>query len=227
MVVVMLMTIILPCILNITSAEDMKEVQETHELQLKKTYSQGNLETLMKHFKKWTGKDEPKILYFGDSAKSDIYPTKTIAKWDVAAVLEEMETEGMVTTSHNQLDEDDGSPKRKRPKLLELEVEEGKEEVLLSDQWGSLFTDNALLGQPCINGTANTAKHTDEPIKTEGHFYHEMDTFWGDLIRQCSTIAIPTADFITGLTKDHEFSTFSESFFGGFYPGVPKSLLID
>jgi hypothetical protein len=41
----------------------MKEVRETHELQLNTIYSQGNLETLMKHLKVWTGKEVPKVSY--------------------------------------------------------------------------------------------------------------------------------------------------------------------
>ncbi|KAK3738461.1 hypothetical protein QZH41_017091, partial [Actinostola sp. cb2023] len=222
---------------SMKSVKGMDEVRESSELQFNKIYSQGNLETLMKHLKTWSEKDDPRVLFFGDSVKSDIYPTYTLAKWDVVAVLEEMEVEGMVTTIHDEGDNEDG-PKRKRPKLMELVVEEGKEDVLLSSQWGSMFTDNALSSS---DHSAKTKPHDDVIIRTEGHYYHEMDTFWGDLIRQCSTIAIPTIEFIAVLAvfhpsycaiilhlpKDYDFDTFGDSSFGGFYPGVPKSLLID
>ena len=36
------------------------------------------------------------MLYFGDSLKCDLYPSAVLAKWDVALILEEMETEGLV-----------------------------------------------------------------------------------------------------------------------------------
>jgi len=49
------------------------------------------------------------VLFFGDSAKSDIYPSSVVAKWDVVAVLEEMEVEGMVTTCYEQVKHDSKS----------------------------------------------------------------------------------------------------------------------
>ena len=36
------------------------------------------------------------VLYFGDSMRSDLYPSVVHGKWDVATILEEMESEGMV-----------------------------------------------------------------------------------------------------------------------------------
>ena len=37
------------------------------------------------------------MLFFGDSIRSDLYPSAVFGKWDVITVLEEMESEGMVT----------------------------------------------------------------------------------------------------------------------------------
>lgn len=40
-----------------------------------------------------TGKADPKVLYFGDSQRSDIIPSKVHAGWDTVMVLEEMACE--------------------------------------------------------------------------------------------------------------------------------------
>jgi len=36
-------------------------------------------------------------LFFGDSIRSDLYPSAVFGNWHVITVLEEMESEGMVT----------------------------------------------------------------------------------------------------------------------------------
>lgn len=81
-----------------------------------------------------------------------------------------------------------------------IEIEKNKEEVLLSNQWGSFFThdDTALNGVikdcgQCINNIMDgffVCKTTKER--------REMNTFGGDVIQKYSTIAIPRIDFITG-----------------------------
>ncbi|XP_032229401.1 5'-nucleotidase domain-containing protein 1 [Nematostella vectensis] len=259
--------------------EDGKEIRAVDELHLGGIYSQGNNKTFMQHIRKWIGKANPRVLYFGDSAKSDIYPTFMLARWESAAVLEEMETEGMVTLHPPQGYEENGEPKRKRAKLVDIEIEEGKDEVLLSRQWGSLFTDdgigpdvdgnspdatkepsnnkkslyvenklsdecNGIPGQEQFAAKANDPKtktiapdildaavvhmkHTEAAMREfeaiDSTEVREMNTFWGDMFRRCSTIAIPTLDFIASLPADHEFGTF-DAVHSGFYPGVPKSL---
>ena len=78
-----------------------------------------------------------------------------------------------------------------------IEIERHKEEVLLSNQWGSFFADA---------GTAQE-KDCDHRINSvlDGFFVcnkakerREMNTFWGDVIQKYSTITIPRIDFITG-----------------------------
>ena len=81
-----------------------------------------------------------------------------------------------------------------------IEIEKNKEEVLLSNQWGSFFShdDNAETGpskncEQCINNVMDgflVCQKTKER--------REMNTFWGDLIQRHSTVAIPRIDFITG-----------------------------
>lgn len=57
-----------------------------------------------------------------------------------------------------------------------------KEEKILvaSSRWGSFFT------HPRSNEQVNNAKQ------------HPLNTFWGDLIRKYSKIAIPLLDYIAG-----------------------------
>ena len=78
-----------------------------------------------------------------------------------------------------------------------IEIERHKEEVLLSNQWGSFFADAGTAQDKdcdhCINNVldgffvCNKAKER-----------REMNTFWGDVIQKYSTITIPRIDFITG-----------------------------
>lgn len=81
-----------------------------------------------------------------------------------------------------------------------IEIEKSKEEVLLSNQWGSFFTHD----DTALNGVI---KDCDQSINNimDGFFVckttkerREMNTFGGDVIQKYSTIAIPRIDFITG-----------------------------
>ena len=81
-----------------------------------------------------------------------------------------------------------------------IEIEKNKEEVLLSNQWGSFFShdDSAETGSTedcnqCINNIMDGFFVCQETKERR-----EMNTFWGDLIQRHSTIAIPRIDFITG-----------------------------
>ena len=75
--------------------------------------------------------------------------------------------------------------------------------MLLSDQWGSLFTDSS-----CSHISSHHGDITDEDVnvidsavkqhKEERPLLRELDTFWGNMIQKYSTIAIPRIDFIAG-----------------------------
>ena len=62
-----------------------------------------------------------------------------------------------------------------------------KEEKLLiaSSQWGSFFT------HPKNNQNGNS--------NSDGR--HEINTFWGDVIKTYSCLAIPLLDYLTGNSK--------------------------
>ncbi|XP_078356081.1 5'-nucleotidase domain-containing protein 1-like, partial [Oculina patagonica] len=196
-----------------------KEICTVQELKENKIYSRGNHKEFTAFLQKQTNQDNPKVLYFGDSIKSDLYPSAVFGDWHVVTVLEEMESEGMVTCENEENSVEDGpSSKKARLMIHEIEIEKNKEEVLLSKQWGSFFvhhkdTQNGFIHN-VLDGNYAGGKETGR---------REMNTFWGDLIQKYSTIAIPRIDFITELQLDYTFKPFSDSK-GGFFPGSPKSL---
>lgn len=207
-----------------------KEAGVAEELRESGIFSRGNHKDFMEFLKKEIKKDKPKVLYFGDSLRSDL-PSAMYSDWHVITVLEEMESEGIVVQHSAEPEEqndlfDDG-PKLKKPRHLihdHIEIEKSKEEVLLSNQWGSFFWHNTEQ-----NGDAEDRSHCINNVM-DGFFVCEkaskrrqINTFWGELIEKYSTIAIPRIDFITELPLDYQFEPFSSSS-GGFFPGSPKSL---
>lgn len=161
-------------------------------------YNRGNSRTFEEVVKRRLGKDSLKVVYFGDSMKSDIFPPCVYAKWDTVAVLEELEAEEVHFHKNNTQPSD-----CKKPKLTPLLKEE--KILVASSRWGSFFT------HPRSNEQVNNAKQ------------HPLNTFWGDLIRKYSKIAIPLLDYIAELPIDHRFLSFSSGQ-SGFYPSAPRSL---
>ncbi|XP_010164252.2 5'-nucleotidase domain-containing protein 1-like, partial [Antrostomus carolinensis] len=53
-------------------------------------YSQGNAIQLYELLKKMTGKLDPKVVYFGDSMHSDIFPARHYSNWETVFILEEL-----------------------------------------------------------------------------------------------------------------------------------------
>ncbi|CAH1799056.1 unnamed protein product [Owenia fusiformis] len=186
------------------------EKEPVQELNMGATYSQGNHKILKQFLKKATGVDDPKILFFGDSLRSDVFPAKMYVNWDTVVVLEEMEIEGMLgfdVKGQVQSDrEDDDEPRKKKMKYTGPSVEEA--EFLASSKWGSFFYDNSCMG------------------KEEGKGPKMMNTFWGYLIRRYSDISIPQLDYIVDFPMDHEYNVFDHEDYKreGFYPGIPKIL---
>ncbi|XP_068707515.1 5'-nucleotidase domain-containing protein 1-like [Montipora foliosa] len=207
-----------------------KEAGVAEELKESGIFSRGNHKDFMEFLKKEIKKDKPKVLYFGDSLRSDL-ASAMYSDWHVITVLEEMESEGIVVQHSAEPEEqndlfDDG-PKLKKPRHLihdHIEIEKSKEEVLLSNQWGSFFwhnteqTGDAEDSSHCINNVMDGFFVCEKASKRR-----QINTFWGELIEKYSTIAIPRIDFITELPLDYPFEPFSSSS-GGFFPGSPKSL---
>ena len=89
----------------------------------------------------------------------------------------------------------------------------------MSTQWGSMFTDLEVeipgggteTPPGDVRGTSDSCSGTDgkaghktvvDLLRVEADkediILSELNTLWGELIRKCSSIAIPRIDFITG-----------------------------
>ncbi|XP_064607332.1 5'-nucleotidase domain-containing protein 1-like [Liolophura sinensis] len=195
------------------------EKEPLTDLQLHGHYSQGNAEELSKFIGKVTGKSDPKIVYFGDSVRSDVFPTKSKVNWNVVLIIEEMEAEGYTLHDVNvsrDADNDGEEPRHKRRRHEDVclsTLDPLEKDYLLSKEWGSFFTDKA---NPRL-----------DPDNHKGPHRH-MNTFWGWAISQYSDIAIPNIEYITELPLDHKFWSFGPGSRSqdmlGFHPGVPLSL---
>ncbi|XP_013385820.1 5'-nucleotidase domain-containing protein 1 [Lingula anatina] len=204
-----------------------KEREPVQKLERNHTYSQGNLKGLVSFLQEQTEKENPKVAFFGDSLRSDVFPSKMYANWETVYVLEEMETEGMVgyeCTSKGQKHtievqiEDDGEPKTKKMKTVQHELPSKEEQAFLSSSlWGSFFRDETL---EHLNSNETKPK-TD----SEAKFKH-MNTFWGYLTRKYADIAVPQLEYIADFPLDHKYQVFDHEneHKSGFYPGIPKPL---
>ncbi|XP_032130284.1 5'-nucleotidase domain-containing protein 1 [Sapajus apella] len=149
-----------------------------------------------------TGKPEPKVVYFGDSMHSDIFPARHYSNWETVLILEELRG-------------DEGA-RRKRPEESEPLEKKGKYEGpkakplnTSSKKWGSFFIDSVL-------GLENTE---DSLVYT-----------WScKRISTYSTIAIPSIEAIAELPLDYKFTRFSSSNSktAGYYPNPPLVLSSD
>ncbi|XP_071818580.1 5'-nucleotidase domain-containing protein 1-like isoform X2 [Apostichopus japonicus] len=181
-----------------------KEGDPVSSLKSGEYYSQGNVETFHKYLEEVTGKAEPKIMYFGDSLRSDTFPTSKFAHWTNVLILEEMEAEGLGPYPEHQLNGKD-EPVAKKPKY---EGPSGTEkEFVTSKKWGSFFT------HPMGESSSKPSQPT-------------MNTMWGYFIRKYASLAVPQLDYIADLPLDYKFSTFDSDSTGlaGFYPCPPACL---
>ncbi|XP_027704483.1 5'-nucleotidase domain-containing protein 1 [Vombatus ursinus] len=114
--------------------ENDEERGTLHSLDKPGWYSQGNSDHLYKLFKKMTGKEQPKVAYFGDSMHSDIFPACHYSNWETVLILEELrEDEGMASEREEPLE-----------KKGKYEGQQKKPLNSFSKEWGSLFVDGNL-----------------------------------------------------------------------------------
>nr|XP_023419414.1 5'-nucleotidase domain-containing protein 1 [Cavia porcellus] len=139
-----------------------------------------------------TGKPQPKVVYFGDSMHSDIFPASHYSNWETVLILEELRGE-----------------EGEKPEQLEPLEKRGKYEGLkakplntLSKKWGSFFIDSIA-----------------ERESTEDSLVY---TWSSNKISTYSTIAIPSIEAIAELPLDYKFTRFSSnsSKTAGYYPLV-------
>lgn len=90
----------------------------SEELELGKSYNQGNWQDLLQYFSRITEKNNPKCLYVGDNLLQDIYAPYNRAKCDTMTISVEHLSEGLHTHDFYKIDND----------------------MINSSVWGSFFT---------------------------------------------------------------------------------------
>uniref|UniRef100_K9IKC7 5'-nucleotidase domain-containing protein 1 n=1 Tax=Desmodus rotundus TaxID=9430 RepID=K9IKC7_DESRO len=176
--------------------EDDEEQEALPSLDKPGWYSQGNAVHLHELLKKMTGKPEPKVVYFGDSMHSDIFPARHYSNWETVLILEEL-------TGDRDWKPEEVEPLEKKGKY---EGQKSKPLYSLSDKWGSFFIDST-------SGLENT-----EDVLVYTWSCKRISTY--------STIAIPSIEAIAELPLDYEFTRFSSSNSNtaGYYPSPPLVL---
>ncbi|XP_027754442.1 5'-nucleotidase domain-containing protein 1 isoform X2 [Empidonax traillii] len=162
-------------------------------------YSQGNATQLFDLLKKITGKLDPKVVYFGDSMHSDIFPARHYSNWETVFILEELLGDKVTVPAKAE-----SEPLEKKGKY---EGDQLKAPYFVSKQWGSFFMDRV----PGLENAEETLVRT-----------------WScKCISTYSTIAIPSLEAIADLPLDYRFTRFSSnsSATAGYYPSPPRALL--
>lgn len=148
----------------------------------------------------------PKIVYFGDSIKSDIYAPAFFSGWDTVTILEEMEGEEELRYLNEKGDFEVLKKKAKR-------IQKMDKLITASNRWGSFFYDPVRK-----NGVS-----TEEEEENIEDACYEMNTFLGNVVQQYSRLAIPILDYITDLPIEHIY-VYSGSKKFKFHPYPPHCL---
>ncbi|XP_077076361.1 5'-nucleotidase domain-containing protein 1 [Siphateles boraxobius] len=187
-----------------TLVDDVEDSEGLLSLEKPGWYSQGNWPHLHELLKNMTNKPEPRVVYFGDSMRSDMFPACSFGKWETVMILEEMEGEGVPhanVTPCNSPTPTEG-PAEKKGKFEDQGMKSPSD---VSNQWGSYFVDVQ---------------------KIEGEETQRL-TWCCRSIHTYSTMAIPSIEAIADLPLDFKFQRFSSDkpVTTGYYPRPPDSLL--
>ncbi|XP_048842339.1 5'-nucleotidase domain-containing protein 1 [Brienomyrus brachyistius] len=188
-----------------TLVNDVEESEGLPSLDKPGWYSQGNWPHLHELLKTMTGKANPKVVYFGDSMRSDMFPASSYGKWETVMIVEEMEGEGVPRSSGGIKPGDvQLEPLEKKGKYDNQGM---KTPSASSEQWGSYFVD-------VHRGTEGE----EEPSRLTW-CCHSIHTY--------SSLAIPSVEAIVDLPLDYKFLRFSpdKPSTTGYYPRPPDSLL--
>ncbi|XP_029109581.1 5'-nucleotidase domain-containing protein 1 isoform X2 [Scleropages formosus] len=190
-----------------TSAFKVNDVEESEGLpSLEKPgwYSQGNWPHLHELLKTMTGKPEPKVVYFGDSMRSDMFPASSYGKWETVMIVEELEGEGV---QRNIAAKPAEPPLEPLGKKVKYEDQGMKTPSAASEQWGSYFVD------------AHRSESGEDEVPKLTWCSYSIHTY--------STVAIPSVEAIADLPLDYKFPRFSpdKPTTTGYFPRPPDSLL--
>ncbi|KAL2081936.1 hypothetical protein ACEWY4_021754 [Coilia grayii] len=199
-----------------TLVNDVEDSEGLPSLDKPGWYSQGNWPHLHELLKTMTGKQDPKVVYFGDSMRSDMFPASSYGKWETVMIVEEMEGEGVPSGSGSgsrsggaqARSNSTEAPTEPREKKGKYEDQGMKTPSAASGQWGSYFVDVPR----------NADGEEEEGLKLSW-CTHSIHTY--------STMAIPSVETIADLPLDYKFPRFSpdKPSTTGYYPRPPDSLL--
>ncbi|XP_059898348.1 5'-nucleotidase domain-containing protein 1 [Gadus macrocephalus] len=203
-----------------TLVDDVEESEGLQALDKPGWYSQGNWPHLHQLLKTMTGKPEPKVVYFGDSMRSDMFPASSFGRWETVMVVEEMEGEGVPTSAaaranqaqaQAQTQDQDQDQDQDQETKAKFEDQGMKAPSDSSRQWGSYFVDAHKSA-----GEAGEEKEEQE----------QKLTWCCHSIHKYSTMAIPSVEHIAGLPLDYKFPRFTPDRppTSGYYPRPPDSL---
>ncbi|KAL4649059.1 5'-nucleotidase domain-containing protein 1 [Arapaima gigas] len=183
---------------------DVEESDGLPSLEKPGWYSQGNWPHLHELLKVMTGKPEPKVVYFGDSMRSDVFPASSYGKWETVMIVEELEGEGVRRNSAAKPAEAQLEPQEKKVKYEDQGM---KTPSAASEQWGSYFVD------------AHRSESGEEDAPKLTWCCYSIHTY--------STMAIPSVEAIVDLPLDYKFPRFSpdKPTTTGYFPRPPDSLL--
>uniref|UniRef100_A0A3B3Q1L2 5'-nucleotidase domain-containing protein 1 n=1 Tax=Paramormyrops kingsleyae TaxID=1676925 RepID=A0A3B3Q1L2_9TELE len=188
-----------------TLVNDVEESEGLPLLDKPGWYSQGNWPHLHELLKRMTGKADPKVVYFGDSMRSDMFPASSYGKWETVMIVEEMEGEGVPRSSGGSKPGDvQLEPLEKKGKYDNQGM---KTPSASSEQWGSYFVD------------MHRETEDEEGPSRLTWCCHSIHTY--------SSLAIPSVEAIVDLPLDYQFPRFSphKPSTTGYYPRPPDSLL--
>ena len=144
-------------------------------------FAEGNSTDLMKFMSDRLGR-EPKVLYFGDSLRSDMAPVKKHINWDVVMVLEEM-----IGEKHQSVSNGEG-PANKIARRVDHR-ESWYKGHLTSKKWGSYFVSVCEADKDGLG---------DDLGRIAGQGSMVKDTIWGELLKQYPDLIIPHMDYLIG-----------------------------
>jgi len=198
----------------------------------------GNCQALTAYLVELTGKEKPKVLFFGDSMRSDVFPGKKFAGWDTVLILEEMECDqagsDVCGVSTDQTENQDNCGEERsdlksghrqgndsyEPSVKRTKLRNGKEENSLSRfKLDHEAADDGNFLSPADWGSLFDCN--------EGHLGtgSKEKTLWAHIIYKYSDVVLPRLDVLTdvSLTQDlRRLTTDDNSSTPLFYPLSPN-----
>ncbi|KAI1897428.1 hypothetical protein AGOR_G00083190 [Albula goreensis] len=149
-----------------TLVNDVEESEGLPSLDKPGWYSQGNWPHLHELLRSMTGKTEPKVVYFGDSMRSDMFPASSYGKWETVMIVEELEGEGVQGSEAAKSRDTRAEPLEKKGKFEDQGM---KTPSAASEQWGSYFMDVQKSGEGGGDPKTHLVQSQHPHLQHHGH----------------------------------------------------------